>query len=259
MCAQYTADLLQIQNKVNGILKRKDWKYGRNVKDRDYLREEASFDDIVREICESISGISGDKVMFVLEPVRGKYEESDPLLKKLKCLRPVWRLQLNQVLLDRFFNGQGGIRAQYYKSPYHGQKENLDLISRLSDRLVELARFKDSSVDMKLLTTSLSKPSAKAWISERDIQGQKIIRVSDLELDEESIQNDWLEIAKKVKSGEYDADEYKFYCAALNGVRAPIPAQLEIKGAWIDESRKHEYVTSDKRDRDWQIFMFGFS
>ena len=29
------------------------------------FREEASFDDIVREICESISGISGDKVMFV--------------------------------------------------------------------------------------------------------------------------------------------------------------------------------------------------
>ena len=108
------------------------------------------------------------------------------MLKKLKCLRPVWRLQLNQVLLDRFFNGQGGIRAQYYKSPYHGQKEDLGIfISRLSDRLVELARFKDSSVDMKLLTTSLSKPSAKAWISERDIQGQKIIRVSDLELNGE--------------------------------------------------------------------------
>lgn len=240
------------------MLKRKDWTYGKNIKDRDYLREEASFDDIVREICESISRLAGDQVMFVFEPVR-KYEESDPLLKKLKCQRPVWRLQLNQVLLDRFFNGQGGVRAQYYKSPYHGQTKNLHLISRLSDQLVELARFKDSSMDMKLLRTSLSKPSAKAWISERDIQGQKIIRASDLDLDEESIRNDWLEIAKKVKSCEYDSGEYRFYCAALNGVQAPIPDQLEIKGAWIDESGKHEYVASDKRDRDWQIFMFGFS
>jgi len=241
------------------MLKRKDWKYGGNVKDRDYLHEEASFGDIVREIYESISSVNGDKVRFVLEPVGGQYEESDPLLKKLKCRRPVWRVQLNQVLLDRFFNGKGGIRAQYYKSPYHGRKENLYLISRLSDRLVELARLKDSSVDMKLLRTSLRKPSAKAWIYERDVQGQKIIRASDLELDEESMQNDWLEIARKVKSNGYDSGEYQFYCAALNGVRAPIPDQLEIKGAWIDESGTHEYVTSGKRDRDWQIFMFGFS
>ena len=183
----------------------------------------------------------------------------DPILKKLKCRRPVWRLQLNPVLLDRFYNGRGGIRAQYYMSPYHGQKENLRLISRLSDRLVELAHFKDSAADIDVLLTSLSKPSAKAWISERDIQRQKIIRAGDLELDEESIQNDWLEIAMKVKSDGFDSGDYQFCCAALNGVRAPIPDQLEIKGAWIGESGKHEYVTSDKRDRDWQIFMFGFS
>ena len=168
-------------------------------------------------------------------------------------------MQLNEVLLDRFFNGRSGIRAQYYKSAYHGQKENLHLISTLSDRLIELARFTDSSADLDLLRTSLSKQSAKAWISERDIHGQEIIRASDLGLDEESIQNDWLEIAKKVKAGGYDSGEYQFYCAALNGVRAPVPDQLEIKGAWIDDSREHEYVTLAKRDRDWQIFMFGFS
>jgi hypothetical protein len=241
------------------MLERKEWKYGSNITKRDYLAADTSFEHLVQEICDSISAVTADKVSFVVEPENGKYSGADPLLKKLRCQRPVWRVQLKSVLLDRFFNGRDGIRAQYYKSVYHGQKENLYLISRLSDRLIELARFKDSSVEMDLLRTSLSKPSAKVWISERDIQGQEIIRAGDLELDEESIQNDWLEIAKKVKSDGYDSGEYQFYCAALNGVRAPIPDQLEMKGAWIDESRVHEYVTSDKRDRDWQIFMFGFS
>jgi hypothetical protein len=241
------------------MLKRKEWKYGNNVKERDYLTADTPFEQLVEEICVSISNVSADKVRFRVEPERGRYTGTDPVLKKLGCQRPVWGLQLNPILLDRFYNGRGGIRAQYYMSPYHGQEENLCLISRLSNWLIELARFKDSSVDMDLLRTSLSKPSAKVWISERDIQGQEIIRASDLVLDEESIQNDWLDIAKKVKSDGYDSGEYQFYCAALNGVRAPIPDQLEIKGAWIDETREHEYVTSDKRDRDWQIFMFGFS
>jgi len=168
----------RVNSKLNGMLKRKEWTYGKNIKDRDYLLEEASFDDIVRDICKSISCIGSDQVMFVSEPVGGKYEESDPLLQKLKCQRPVWRLQLNPVLLDRFYNGRSGIRAQYYMSPYHGLNENLRLISRLSDRLVELARFRGSAADIDLLKTSLSKSSAKVWISERDIHGQKIIRAT---------------------------------------------------------------------------------
>jgi hypothetical protein len=182
------------------MLQRKEWKYGSKVKDREYLAVDIPFENLVHEIYDSISSVTSDKVRFLIEPEKGKHGVGDPLLKKLKCRRPVWRLQLNPVLLDRFYNGRGGIRAQYYMSPYHGQKENLRLLSRLSDRLVELARFKDSAADIDLLRTSLSKPSAKAWISERDIQGQKIIRAGDLELDEESVQNDWLEIAKEVKS-----------------------------------------------------------
>ena len=122
------------------------------------------------------------------------------------------------------------------------------VISRLTERLVKLA---ESSVDAHLIRKSLTRSSAKAWISEKDLRGRKIIRAGDLELDEESIQNDWLDIARKVKSGGYDAAEYQFYCAALNGVRAPFPDQLEIKGAWLAKNGKREYVSSDKRDRDW--------
>lgn len=61
-----------------------------------------------------------------------------------------------------------------------------------------------------------------------------------------------------VKSGIYN-DEYQLYYAAVNGVHAPVPDQLEIKGAWLTSTRQLEYVTPPKRDRDCQIFMFGFS
>lgn len=149
-----------------------------------------------------------------------------------------------------------GIRAQYYVSPYYGQKKNRLLISTLMDSLVSMPR---NGVDRSFLCLSLSQSSAKAWISEKNLNGDKIIRAGDLMLDEQSIQNDWLDIARDVKNGVYGGEDYQLYCAAINGVRAPIPDQLEIKGAWLTKSNRVEYVTPDKRDRDCQIFMFGFS
>jgi hypothetical protein len=109
------------------------------------------------------------------------------------------------------------------------------------------------------LTLSLSASSAKAWISERDLAGQKIIHTSDLTLAEDEIQNDWLDLAREVKNGAIGTEYFQLYSAAINGVRAPIPDQLEVKGAWITHHDRCEYVTPDKRDRDCQLFMFGFT
>ena len=135
---------------------------------------------------------------------------------------------------------------------------NQRLLSLLVDPLVESAKALDSSVDLEFLHLSLSQPSAKAWISEKDLNGNKIIRASELELAEEEIQNDWLDLARAVKRGEYN-DQYQLCCAAINGVRAPMADQLEIKGAWLTHPDRCEYVTPDKRDRDCQLFMFGFT
>lgn len=49
------------------------------------------------------------------------------------------------------------------------------------------------------------------------------------------------------------------FARSLCGIQAPIPDRLEIKGAWLTEEGNSEYVTPDKRDRDTQLFMFGFS
>lgn len=241
------------------MITRKPWTYGRDIKNRDYLQREESFESLVQEFATSLAIVSQQSVRFRMEPTNGKYSGDDPLLKRLKCKRPSWSIQLDSVLLDKFFNGRMGIRAQYYIDPYHGGSMNRKLISALHNRLVELAQSVDPSLDKRLLDLSLAAPSAKAWISERNLAGQKIIRTSDLALAEEELQNDWLDLARAVKNGLIGNENFQLYSASINGVRAPIPDQFEVKGAWITHIDRFEYVTPDKRDRDCQLFMFGFT
>ena len=242
------------------ILQRKEWRYGTNIKNRDYLSQDQAFDALVDELSALVHDADESKIKFVIEPKDGKYKDNDPLLKHLKCKRPAWWIQLNERVLDKFFNGKMGIRAQYYVSPYHGRKKNQYLLSKLTKDLIQAAPdevLRKGGVDTDFLRTSLSQPSAKAWISEKNVKCEKIIRAGG-RFDDESIQNDWLDIAMDVKNGIYN-DEYQLYYAAVNGVQAPVPDQLEIKGAWLTDPKLLEYVTPDKRDRDCQICMFGFS
>lgn len=242
------------------MFRRKEWHYGTNIKNRDYLCRDQSFSNLVEELSVGLRNTDRTKIKFLIEPKDGKYKDDDPLLKVLQCKRPAWWIQLDETVLDKFFNGRMGIRAQYYVSPYHGQKKNQYLLAKLMDGLIRMAPeecLRKSGVDTEFLRRSLSQPSAKAWISERNLKGEKIIRAGG-QFDDQSIQNDWLDIAKDVTKGVYN-DDYQLYYAAVNGVQAPIPDQLEIKGAWLTVTKQMEYVTRAKMDRDCQIFMFGFS
>lgn len=241
------------------MITRKPWTYGSGITNRDYLKGGQSFDALVQEFSEALAGAEQSTIRFWMEPTAAKYSGDDPLLKRLKCLRASWCIPVDSTLLDKFFNGRMGIRAQYYESPYHGQFMNRLLLSRLQYRLVEFAQAIDPSIDTSFLNLSLTAASAKAWISEKDLTGRKIIRASDLTLVEEEIQNDWLDLARQVKSGTLGTEHYQLYSAAINGVRAPIADQFEVKGAWITHVDRCEYVTPDKRDRDCQLFMFGFT
>ncbi len=241
------------------MFQRKDWAYGSNIRKRKYLKRDEFFDELVEELCAAVCAVGSSQTRFIVEPNGGKYAQDDPLLKKLECRRPAWWIQLERPLLDRFFNGRMGIRAQYYVSPYHGRRKNALLISKLADHLIRLASSIEPRAKKDLLHLSLVQPSAKVWISEKDVCGNKIIRASDLKLDEQSIQNDWLDLAREVQNGVYGTEDYQLYSAAINGVRAPIPDQLEVKGSWLTGANQREYVTPDKRDRDCQLFMFGFS
>lgn len=241
------------------MLRRNDWTYGNSIRGREYLKGDESFDELAEKLRVAVCAVGKDQVRFVVEPKNGKYDSEDRLLKRLGCTRPAWWIQLDRTLLDAFFNGLMGIRAQYYKSPYHGRCKNHLLISKLVEPLIRLASSIEPSIEPNFLRLSLEQPSAKVWISEKDVTGKKIIRASDLKFDKESIQNDWLDLAREVQNGVYSPEDYQLYCAALNGIRAPIPDQLEVKGAWLTGADGCEYVPTNKRDRDCQLFMFGFS
>jgi hypothetical protein len=240
-------------------LARKPWTYGHDIRGREYLSADSDFEALVQELKVAFINTSDADVQFRLEPSCGKYSQDDPLLKRLQCRRASWTARLDTKLLDKFFNGLMGIRAQYYASPYHGGAMNTQLLAALRPRLLELSKQGSSQSDAKLVKDSLAAASAKTWVCEKSLSGEKIIRASDLDLHEEEIQNDWLDLARTVKAGVVPPGQYQLYSAALNGVRAPIADQFEVKGGWITRDEQVEYVTPAKHDRDCQVFMFGFT
>lgn len=191
------------------MLSRRPWSYGCDVRNREYLEAHQSFDSLVQELEAALGSSDEQSVRFRIEPVDGKYSGDDALLKRLECRRASWWIRMDSILLDKFFNGLMGIRAQYYASPYHGASMNARLLSALRTRLLELAQVAASSADRALIELSLNAPSAKAWISERNLSGEKFIRASDLTLTEEELQNDWLDLARAVKVGEIGKDQFQ--------------------------------------------------
>lgn len=158
------------------MFRRKEWHYGTNIKNRDCLNRDQSFEDLVEELSASLRNTDRTKIKFRIEPKDGKYKDDDPLLKVLQCRRPAWWIQLDGRVLDKFFNGRMGIRAQYYLSPYHGQKKNQYLLSKLMDGLIRMVPeecLRKNDVDTGFLSRSLSQSSAKAWISEKNLKGKR--------------------------------------------------------------------------------------
>ncbi len=239
------------------MLGRKVWTYGSNIRNRDYLTNKQSFEELAEELRFAMCAVDSAHTKFEVEPRNGNC--NDRLLKVLKCKRPSWRIQLDPKLLDKFFNGVMGIRSQYYQCPYHGLHKNHFLIEKLLEPLIRLASCILSDVDVGFVGDSLRGSSAKLWISEKNIRGEKIVSACGTSLDEESIQNDWLDRAREFTRGECPKEHFNLFARALNGVLAPIPDQLEVKGAWLTAEHQYEYVTPDKRDRHCQLFMFGFS
>lgn len=238
---------------------RKPWTYGRAIQNREYLQANSDFDSLVGELEVAFADATRQDVRFQLEPTGGKYGSDDPLLRRLQCRRASWSIRLCSKLLDKFFNGRMGIRAQYYLSPYHGGAMNTRLLSALRPRLLALAQEAAPLADRKMVELSLAAASAKTWICEKNLAGNKVIRASDLALVEDEIQNDWLDLARAVKAGAAPQGQFQLYSAAFNGVRAPIADQFEVKGGWISHDDRREYVTPAKYDRDCQVFMFGFT
>ena len=101
----------------------------------------------------------------------------------------------------------------------------------------------------------------RPWSYGRNVRNREYLKdsQSDANLIEEELQNEWLDFARSVRDRSVPTAQHNLYSRALCGVRAPIPDQLEVKGAWLTKKGHLEYVTADKRDRACQLFMFGFS
>src|SRR5260221_10637724 len=151
------------------MFQRQAWKYGEHIQNRNYLEDDKSFDELAQEMVNAAEGVDKSRVSYQMEP-----PNNDQLLIELRCSRPSWRIQFDSKLLDEFFNGIMGIRAQYYISPYVGREKNLSLLSSLKDQLIKLATSIDCAADRTFLQMSLQKSSAKVWICEKDLSGNKL-------------------------------------------------------------------------------------
>ncbi|MGH8594429.1 MAG: hypothetical protein ACREV3_11400, partial [Gammaproteobacteria bacterium] len=100
------------------MITRKPWDYGGDIRNRDYLKSDESFECLVQELSAAVAVADETAVRFRMEPTNGKFSGDEPLLERLQCKRASWHIHLDCALLDKFFNGRMSIRAQYYLSPY---------------------------------------------------------------------------------------------------------------------------------------------
>ena len=205
---------------------------------------------LVDDMVLAVQNVDADNLTYRSEFPNGN---GDKLLSRLECMRATWEIALDSRLLDRYFNGLMGLRAQYYISPFFGRHQNHVLLQKLKPSLLDAVGISD----LFFAERSLENPSAKAWISEKSIDGKSLFDYSVNAPDSELIQNDWQYAAEGIPdaAGIYSTN---LYSRCYQGVQAPIPDRLQIKGAWLTTDFL-EYIEASKRDRDIELFMFGFS
>jgi hypothetical protein len=174
------------------------------------------------------------------------------------CARPEFTLKVRPDTLDLFFNSARGYRAQYHDSREAGERANSDLISRMSDRLVNYADEQSAKhkMSMDAIRHSLNAKSAKIWINEHGARAQNLdyMRKLPVELEVEP----WLSTAKAYVSDPSKYPNLYGEILAVDGVRAPTGTILEVKGAFIDDGSQERFP-ENKKNRSVQIHLYGFT
>jgi hypothetical protein len=170
------------------------------------------------------------------------------------ALRPLFYVDVDADLVDWFFNGANGYRAQYYKDPENGLQANAYALAELQHLLLEAAHRADFSYqhpDHGLLTlteanflTSLRLRSAKIWGDETTGELQKVVNL-EVEAWPDIDAHRWLENAERGNA------------KAKKGVKAPRFTTLKFHGAFLKNGR--EVIPPDKLTRSADIYSFGFS
>ena len=163
--------------------------------------------------------------------------------------RPLFFVEgLEAGLVDWFFNGVSGYRAQYYKSPENGLKANTYAFAKLESILFKAASRASFSykhpdhgpltIDEQTFLTYLRLPSAKIWGEETEGLNQMF---SGPGIDAPR----WIE---NTKNG---------HGKAMKGTKAPQFTILKLHGAFLKNGL--EVIPPDKTARSEDIYFFGFS
>ena len=174
------------------------------------------------------------------------------------CTRPEFSLVVSPDTFDLFFNSPCGYRGQYHKSRKVGEHANATLISRMANRLIAYAngRTTKHGMDVEAMRQSLAAGSAKIWIDEQGARSQRGGDITELKADLEV--EPWRSTANAYVAAPAKYPDPDREIKAVDGVKAPEGAILEVKGAFIDQDGQ-ERVAEDKKDRSLQIHLYGFT
>ena len=219
---------------------RAPWRYTRHVDPvrQEQLQAATSFEELLGILREQLSTAC-------------RYEAGcDDELRSRGCRRAVFTahsLDPESNALDLFFNSPVGYRAQYYVSVIEGERANAVAIAALRPRLLDAARQADlGDLTLQLADASLSYKSAKIWINTDALQDVTI---------DGAIEAPTWQIEADGR-GSQPCDRARVASAAA-GLLAPIPAYLEIFGAWLDRNDQ-EYVMQKKQDRSIRLHKCGW-
>ena len=212
-----------------------------------YLEDPLPFDQQIEQLSSQLE-----------EPTLIEYWiETGDRGRAMKCIRPVFHLRVSNNLSDMFYNARTGYRAQFYIDPMDGQNWNRWAIDYLIDRLVKITEIQDpikgtNTLTIEQVRMSLAAASAKMWIFEKDSDGNKIVGKSNPELVYELFVPRWWPEARTAVEENRDSK-------ALDGILAPLPWKLDIKGGFLDQKEWTERVPVDKVDRAIEIHRYGFT
>ena len=150
---------------------------------------------------------------------------------------------------DLLYNAPDGLRGRYWQLPEAGFLATRHLIDTLKSSLLEFVAKHPIVIPPKALGmssadvgTSLTAPSAKVWVRERDDGNKSLLELNAAQI----VVPRW---AQNEAIAIHNQGMWRF---------TPTGSEIEIKGAIIGPNSE-EYVPAGKQDRSCQIHRFGFT
>jgi hypothetical protein len=160
--------------------------------------------------------------------------------------RTIYCVELPVELFDMFFNSQFGYRGAYFDSPQRGLSANAFLLTTVKPKLVDWIGAHCEGQDPEFAATSISSPSAKAWLAEESLS---------LCIQCEGEWNASVRADLQIINGRWEIDTH---IEAEWGRQAHLFRKLRFIGAFLSDAGE-EYVAPHKTGRAEAIWARGWS